>query len=369
MAGEPKRGALAYLCLETPREGQAVHTHVYEIVKGLRAAGWEVELITTEAGGASAGRSFWRRGLDFARAQARLISQLSRFDAVYMRSHPAAIAATHLAWLRGVPVFQEVNGTPTDLIVTYPRLGRLAPLVAWAYRAQLKRAAHVFAVTDGLRDWVRAFAAHDRVTVVPNGANTEIFRRDGAKGEIEGRYIIFVGGLVAWHGIDTMLSATRHPNWPAGVKLVIAGDGVERSKVAAETANARLLWLGRLPQLEIPSLMRGAIAALCVIENPAERSATGIAPIKLFEAMACGTAVIASELPFQADIVRQLGAGLVVPMGDPGALADAAAKLAAAPAEAQGMGARGSAYVRAHASWQVRADTTGQVIGRIVDAR
>jgi glycosyltransferase involved in cell wall biosynthesis len=342
---------------------------VREIVNGLRAGGWHVDLIATKVGGVSGGRSFWRRGLDFLFAQMRLLSQLGRVDAIYIRAHPAAVVATSCARLRGVPVFQEVNGKPTDVMVTYPQIGRLAPLVEWAYRTQLKRADHVFAVTDGLRDWVTAFAGHNRVTVIPNGANAEVFCCDGPVGRITGQYVIFVGGLVAWHGIDTMLSAMRHPRWPAGVRLVIAGDGIERSKIAKHQSNDRLLWLGRLPQNELPPLMRGALAALCVIENPAERSATGIAPIKLFEAMASGTAVIASELPFQADLVREVGAGLVVPMADPAALADAVAEMAANPGAAKDMGSRGAVYVRQFATWQVRADETGRMMAKVLDAR
>lgn len=364
---------LAYLCLETPRPGQAAYTHVHEIVAGLRSGGWHVELITTEAGGASAGRSFTRRALDFVCAQARLLRRVADFDAVYMRAHPAAVVASLAARLRGVPVFQEVNGKPTDLAVTYPRLRPVVPLLAWAYRVQLARAAHVFAVTEGLADWVCAHARHERVSVVPNGANTNVFRPGAGASPIAGRYVIFVGGLVGWHGIDTMLAAARDPAWPGGVRLVVVGDGVERGKLEALKDGDRVLWLGRRPYEDLPPLVGGAIAALCVIEDPQGRSATGVAPIKMFEAMACATPVIVSELPFQADLVRRTGAGIVVPMADAGALAAAVAELASAPeAAVRAMGQRGRAFVEQHAAWQVRADETSEVMLRVMtgaDAR
>lgn len=361
---------LAYLCLETPRPGQAAHTHVHEIINGLRRRGWQVDLITTEAGGASAGRSFVRRALDFAGAQARLARRLSDFDAVYVRSHPAAVAASMVARMRGVPVFQEVNGKPTDLAVTYPRLRPVVPLLAWAYRSQLARAAHVFAVTDGLAAWVRLDARHDRVSVIPNGANTDVFRPSVASTPIAGRYVIFVGGLVAWHGLDTMLAATRDARWPSDVRLVVVGDGVERDKLEGQAAGERVLWLGRKPYEDLPALVGGAIAALCVIENPQGRSATGVAPIKMYEAMACATPVIVSDLPFQADLVRRIEAGVVVPMAEPGALAAAVAEMERAPAaETAAMGQRGRAYVERHASWQARADETARVMLDVLVAR
>jgi glycosyltransferase involved in cell wall biosynthesis len=361
---------LAYLCLETPRPGQAAHTHVHEIVNGLRRRGWQVELIITQAGGVSAGRSFVSRALDFAVAQAHLVRRLSDFDAVYIRSHPAAVAASMAARMRGVAVFQEVNGRPTDLAVTYPRLRPVVPLLAWAYRTQLARAAHVFAVTDGLADWVRKDARHDRVSVVPNGANIDVFRPGAGRSPIAGRYVIFVGGLVAWHGLDTMLAATRQAHWPNDVRLVLVGDGVERDKLEGQGAGERVLWLGRKPYEDLPALVGGAIAALCVIENPQGRSATGVAPIKMYEAMACATPVIVSDLPHQADLVRRIEAGVVVPMADPGALATAVADLAQAPATVTfAMGQRGRAYVGRRASWQVRADETALVMLDVLEER
>lgn len=358
---------LAYLCLETPRPGQAAYTHVHEIVGGLRKRGWSVELITTQAGGASAGRSFARRALDFVRAQAHLLRRAGDFDAIYVRTHPAALAASLLARLRGVPVVQEVNGKPTDLAVTYPRLKRVMPLLAWAYRVQLARAAHVIAVTDGLADWVRAEARHERVSVVPNGANADVFQPGAGASPIAGRYVIFVGGLVAWHGVDTMLGAARDPRWPDGVRLVIVGDGVERAKLEALKDGDRVVWLGRKPYEDLPPLVGGAIAALCVIGDPQRRSSTGVAPIKMFEAMASATPVIVSELPFQADLVRKIEAGVVVPVADAGALAAAVAQLASAPPPSlRAMGDRGRAYVEQHASWQARADETARIMLRVI---
>lgn len=361
---------LAYLCLETPRSGQAAYTHVHEISSGLRRGGWDVELVTTRAGGASAGRSFARRALDFVRAQAQLLRRAGDFDAIYVRTHPAAMAASLFAWLRGVPVFQEVNGNPTDLAVTYPRLKPLVPLLAWAYRLQLARAAHVIAVTDGLADWVRAEARHDRVSVVPNGANADVFRPGAGTSPIAGRYVIFVGGLVAWHGIDTMLAAARDPLWPDDVRLVIVGDGVERAKLEALKDGDRVLWLGRKPYEDLPPLVGGAIAALCVIGDPQGRSATGVAPIKMFEAMACATPVIVSELPFQADLMRRIGAGVVVPIAGASTLAAAVARLASTlEADLRAMGERGRAYVEQHASWQARADETARIMLDVIAGR
>ena len=361
--------ALGYLCLETPHEGQATHTHVHEIIKGLRGQGWQVELIVTERGGASSGTNYISRGLDYVRAQIRLVRNLGQFDAVYMRAHFAALPASLMARFCGKPVFQEINGLPDDIFVTYRWLRWLGPLVKWSYHRQMKWAAHVFVVTEGLRVWAVEKAGHDRVSVVSNGANIRTFCPQGPRPEEGGRYVAFVGGLTAWHGIGTMIAATSDVQWPDGVTLVIIGDGVERQRVAEAAHNPHVRALGRLAQNEAAMYLRGALGALSITEdaNGMGNLATGVAPLKLFEAMASGVAVIVSDLPFQAARVLEHEAGLVIPMGDAQALAKAVAALAAAPDEAWRMGQNGAAYVRGHASWQARADEIGRIMSRSLE--
>ena len=353
---------LAYLSLETPRPGQASRTHIDEIIAGLRGAGWQVELFATRSGGASTRSSFVRRLLDYGHVQLSLARRLSSFDAVFARSHFMALPLAIWARWRGIPVVQEINGKPADIGVTYPALKLLAPVFSWLYRTQYRIAAHLIAVTDGLAHWARSFANHDRVSVVSNGANTALFNPDGPSAEISGRYVVFVGGLVAWHGIGTMLAALKEPAWPADVRLVVVGDGIEREKVAAAEGDPCLLWLGRRPYEAIPALLRGALAALCVIEDQDGRSSSGVAPLKLFEAMACGVPVIASDLPFQADLVRQECAGLVIPASAPDKLAAAVNQIAEDAKAAHSMGANGADYVVREASWQRRGNDIHHIL-------
>ncbi|MDF1610262.1 glycosyltransferase family 4 protein [Hoeflea sp. YIM 152468] len=353
---------IVYFCLETPREGQASFTHVHEIIAGLRKSGFDVQLIATDRGGASSGASVLRRGWGYLKAHLDLFGVLRKTDAIYMRAHFAALPASLVARLLAKPVIQEINGRPTDILVTYPWLRLLTRALNFSYRLQLRLASQVIAVTAGLRDWAQQEAGHSRVSVVPNGANTEHFSLSGPGGSVQGSYVIFVGGLVAWHGLVTMLAAVKAPAWPKNVKLVVVGDGPERGLVAAETASGLVEWIGKQPYADIPGLLRGAVAALCVIGDPEGRSATGVAPLKLFEAMACGIPVIVSDLPFQAELVRTENAGLVVPIDDPAALAEAVAKLKDAPETAVAMGRAGADYVQRHASWLVRARETGRIL-------
>jgi hypothetical protein len=127
-------------------------------------------------------------------------------------------------------------------------------------------------------------------------------------------------------------------------------------------------YLGRRAQAELPPLIRGAVAALIPISDPASRSGQGVMPLKIFEALACGTPVIVSELPGQAEFVRAHRCGVVVPVGDPESLAKAVAALAADSGRAAELGRSGATVVLAEHSWQARAAELAAILKRTLEA-
>jgi glycosyltransferase involved in cell wall biosynthesis len=374
LAETPARGLsghIAYLSLEAPVEGQAAHTHIHEMIAELREIGWSIDPVLAQRTGASANAGYVTRLCEYTSLQWHLARNITRYQAIFMRGHFMALPVALYARWRGVPVLHEINGKAADIGVTYRWTRRIAPLIRFMYRAQMRRADRLLAVTDGLKDWAEDFAGHTRATLVSNAANTRVFTPDGP--HLPGqpaRYVVFVGGLVAWHGIATMIAATTLADWPQDVTLVIAGDGVERSAVqAAASGTPRILAAGRLPYHDVPALLRGALGALCMISDPDGRSATGVAPLKLFEAMACAVPVIVSDLPFQSELVRTTQAGLVVATDDATALAKAVRELATHPDAAMHMGARGAAYVAAHGSWTARARQVDAVLRDVIATR
>lgn len=355
---------LAYLALEAPVEGQAAHTHVHEMIRGLEGLGWTVERFLAERSGAAAGGSLLTKLRDYASVQRRLLVRLEQVDAVYVRGHFMAWPIVEAAALRRVPVFHEINGVHADVTVTYPWTRRLRPLIERLQRRQYRLAAGLFAVTPGLVAWARAESRGRPAHLVPNAANTALFEVSGPAADLGAPYVLFVGGLAKWHGIATMLAASREPGWPAGVRLAIAGDGIERDLLAREESDPAtpLLWLRRRPQAEVPALLRGALAALVPIEDPGGRSGTGVLPLKLYESMACGTPVIATELPGQAELVREEDVGIVVPVGDAAALAGAVAALAGDTGLREAFGSRAAAAARARHDWRHRAASVDRLI-------
>lgn len=152
----------------------------------------------------------------------------------------------------------------------------------------------------------------ERVRVVPNGIDPDRFSPEGptrSEGEL-----LFVGRLVPYKGVDVLLRAlSSQQDAPS---LAIVGDGPMRSDLEAQADRLGVdaTFLGRVDDDELAPLYRGA--ELTVLPSVNSQEAFGIT---LIESMACGTPVVASDLPGVADVAEH--GGLVAPPRDPRALA------------------------------------------------
>ena len=251
--------------------------------------------------------------------------------------------------------------------MTHPRFRRLQGVLTLIQKQQYRWATALVAVTPDLAAWASREAGHERTFHIGNGANTTIFHPHGPRSERGRPYVVFFGGMARWHGVEVMVEAARSRSWPGEVELVIAGPLVDASlKAVLDEAPAHVTWLGPLPQTELPPLVRGALAALVPSVDPNGIADHGLTPLKLFEMMACGTPVVASDFPGMADLVRAGPCGHVVPPGDPEALASAVAALAADPEQARAMGAAGARLIAAEHSWNARAGDIARVIEDVV---
>jgi glycosyltransferase involved in cell wall biosynthesis len=361
---------ISYLCPGSLREGSALFTHVTEVARGLRAGGWTVDLFAPQHGYRGATSSF-ARAVSILGTQIRLVRG-GRPDLLYTRWHFASFPVVLWARAFGVPVVIEVNGPYQDLFAAWPWTRRFPGLFKAMMRRQLRWAAEIISVTPGLGEYVQAEVGRSG-RVVPNGANTALFRPDAApRPGLPAAYVVFFGGLAPWHDLATMIAAVAEPGWPAGVKLVIVGGGgVQQAAVetAAAAAPDRILYLGRLPQAELARAVAPALAALVLIRQAGELAATGTFPLKLFEAMSCAVPIIVSDLRGQADIVRDADCGIVIPPEQPAALAAAVARLATAPAERRRLGANSRTYAQERCSWEKRAGEIGEILAPLVVRR
>jgi glycosyltransferase involved in cell wall biosynthesis len=368
ISAAPRR--LYYLCFQVTREGQASHAHVNEILGGLQDRGWQVALFQPKRGGSKT--SLLRKLGDSLAPQAKLWKTRPRPHILYCRLHPAALPSLIWARLHGIPVISEVNGTSSDLRLVYPHLFLLGPLVTAASTICLALASRAITVTAALAGWLQQRTPWTRVEVVPNAANERLFRPDAiAPRPVDEPYVVFVGAMSPWQGIDTLIEAASLPAWPDAVKLVFVGDGVERQRVEdAAVANPRIVYVGRKPYADIPGILAQSLAGLSTQNRRRGRSsAYGFSAMKVYETMSCGRPAIVTDFPGQGDLVRGENAGIVLEPEDAAGVARAVAFLHANPDAASQMGHNGRAAVEQRHTWAHRAATTEVILRSALQGR
>lgn len=167
--------------------------------------------------------------------------------------------------------------------------------------------------------------------------------------------VIFgVGRLVPKKGFDVLIEATALlVARGVALKVVIAGDGTEMERLIAlrrERGLDHVIELtGALSNPEIRERLKSAdlFVLPCQVSQDGDRD--GI-PVVLMEAMACGVAVISGDLPTIRELVIDQQTGLMVPPGDPAALAGAMEGLLSDPRRHEALAVAGRAHVESEFS-------------------
>lgn len=210
-------------------------------------------------------------------------------------------------------------------------------------------ASHIRPLLRGREARIGALANGVDVTVFQPGSGDAVRARHAiAPGE---RFALLVAGLDRAHyfkGVELFLTALAA--LPADVRAVIVGDGDLRTSYEAAAARLglaqRVSFVGRVADAELPAYYRAA--DVTVLPSLTMGEAFGLV---LVESLACGTPVVASNLPGVRTVVDHTRDGLLVPPGDAVALAAALAALLADEPRRRAMGAHGRARVVAHYAW------------------
>lgn len=186
--------------------------------------------------------------------------------------------------------------------------------------------------------------------VLPNGVTIpdEMPSRDWTAAA---REIVYAGSFFGWKGVDDLVAAAAF--LPGHRITLIGGDeeSIRRLREHAPAQGAELVFAGHLPHQEVQRRLAGACIA--VLPNRPDPDSAFTSPLKLFEYMAAGCAVVTTNLPSIREVLEDDEAGWAPP-GDPAALADAILRFAADPAAAAATAARGFGRVQGF-SWRMRA--------------
>ena len=210
-------------------------------------------------------------------------------------------------------------------------------------RRVLGEAGAVLAVSRPLARYAAAAGAR-RVEVSPNAVDPTRFPSP-ARADAGPPLAVFAGSLRPWHGTDTLAAAWALLGREAPPLLVV-GDGDGRDRL--EAAGAQVT--GVVSHDDVAPLLVGAQIGLAPY---AADSPSYFSPLKLFEYLAAGLAVVAADIPGVMDVAGDVV--VPVPPGDAAALAAAVADLVADPRRRAVLGRAGRALVLSDHTWAHRA--------------
>ena len=323
------------------------------------------------------------KGPQFARRIGYLAFALGRAigrdkpDVLFTRDLGVAALLARLPRGLRPPFVYESHGYAPEVAAELPRLIATAREPS---RAKLKRLeareALVWREAEGYVTITRALAdrllgalgSRDNLAVVPDGVRLDAQRSWTPPPPQP--LVGYAGHLYAWKGVDVLLEAiARVP----GVRGLIVGGQEAEPDLARVRSRAHDL--GIMDRVEFTGLVTpGAVpgflarAQMLVLPNlPSTTSSHFTSPLKLFEYMAAGRPIIASNLPALREVLRDGENALLVEAGDAGALAGAIQTLAANPERGARLGR--AAFDEAQAfSWDRRAALLEPVLQRAQSA-
>jgi glycosyltransferase involved in cell wall biosynthesis len=242
----------------------------------------------------------------------------TRPDVLYERSNLFFLSGLWLKRLTGVPYLLEVNAPLAQErtqhgTLFWQRLARRTEEAVW------RGADHCFPVTNVLADHLRAAGVpDDRITVVQNGVGDAFLSElveNGPVGGIEGRVVLgFTGFIRDWHGLDRVVDLIGEQGESMNLHFVVVGDGPARVALEQQArdqgVSERVTFTGVVQRDEIPA----HVAQFDIALQP--DVVAYASPLKLFEYMALGKAIVAPDTPNIGEVLSHNRNARLFPPGD-----------------------------------------------------
>lgn len=176
-----------------------------------------------------------------------------------------------------------------------------------------------------------------KIVVMPNGVDIELFGQRFDSKLVRTKYgldsepvIGFVGSFQKWHGIDVLIkSFSRVLHQIPDAILLLVGDGPARADIEKWIAELhlgpRVTITGYVPQNKVPELL--AATDVTVLPYPRFQKELWFSPLKMYEYMAAGKAIVASNYGQISDVLTNGQTGILVEPGNVNELTEAIVRL------------------------------------------
>jgi glycosyltransferase involved in cell wall biosynthesis len=330
-------------------------TRSYEMARRLVARGHDVYMITSRREGEHGGGNWEVENIEgiqvhwlpvpysnamsypqriaafvrFAVGAARRAASIQG-DLVFATSTPLTIAlpGAYAAWRQGIPMVFEVRDLWPELPIAIGALkGRLAIAIArWLERFAYSRSRAVVALSPGMKDGVvRTGYPEERVTVIPNSCDLDLFRVPASEGQaFRQRYdwlqdrpmVLYCGTLGRINGVEYLAQvAAAARAFDPDLRFVVVGEGGEQEKVTRIATELGVLgdnfhMISSVPKQEVPAVLSAATLAVSLFVPLPEMWSNSAN--KFFDALASGTPVGINYRGWQEALLQESGAGLVL---------------------------------------------------------
>lgn len=333
------------------KDGQSVH--IDEMIAALRGLGHEVIVVAppsaeSTAFGSDAGAvallkrfmpKFTYELMELAYsviAYRRLAKAVEEHkpDCLYERYNLFLPAGIWLKRKYGLPMLLEVNSPLFEERAKFDGLS-LTRLARWSQRYTWRRADYVLPVTNVLAQIVESYGVdRNRIVVIPNGINSDRFgspidvqEAKRALGLQDQLVLGFTGFVRDWHGLDKVVAMIANDPPDSRRHLLVVGDGPARAGLEQQARELgiadRVTFTGVIQRDDIARY----VAAFDIALQPAVVAYAS--PLKLFEYLALGKAIVAPAQPNIAEILTDNANALLFDPHDANGLSHALEQLCA----------------------------------------
>ena len=283
---------------------------------------------------------------------------LRQSAAVYHLHDPELIGIGLLLRARGKKVIYDIHENLPKSILSKHYLAQgirrpLAWLATQVERAACRRFSALVPAAPSIEERVKTL--NPKVVSIQNfPVSKEMHPPTGVSWGERSQAIAYVGGISERRGIKEMVKAMSLLPDELNIRLKLAGPFIPerlREEVCRMEGWNRVDMLGVLERRAVMLLLSQVKAGLVLIHHPFTRFKPG-SPIKMFEYMAMGIPVIASDCPQWREIIGGASCGLLVDPRKSQSIAEAIQYIISSPEQAEAMGRRGRQAVEELYNWE-----------------
>jgi glycosyltransferase involved in cell wall biosynthesis len=229
------------------------------------------------------------------------------------------------------------------------------------YRRLLNKLTGAVVISHGLKNRLKEYVPENKILVAPDGIDLAEFDIDksvqDARREFnlpqDKKIVLYTGHLFEWKGADILIKAAQKLSNEILV-VIVGGAQADIEKLKEMDPSRKVRIEGFKPHRLIPFYLRAADVLILPNKNDGDISEFYTSPLKLFEYMASGKPIIASDLPSISEILNEDNSFLVT-ANDPDALAKEIVKALDQPGQAQLKAQRALRDVQEY-TWQKRGE-------------